>query len=366
VRQARGLGSRFGRNLIYDVMPMPFAERHVPPVRHSRLFSLAGAIAGGLLLAGCSALDNISSLNPFKEKPTLIEPTGPTKVNAGKIPGNDSIPIVVNDRPITSFDIAQRMRLMRISGAKADEKDAREDLIDEVLELEEGARVGLVVPEEQVEAAYASIAQNLKLSAADLTKALGGEGIEPSTLKRRLAAQITWQQLVAARARSSSQIKESEVTTALLAKGDPTSLKTKEYTLQQIVFVVPSGSAAASYDQRRREAEAFRQRFQGCENSLAQAKDLNGVVVKELGRRDATELRGADGDAIKNASAGSTLRPSQIAQGIEIIAVCAVKEIQSAAAARVDIQNQLFQKQSEGIAATYLKELRARATIVYR
>src|SRR6185436_11222594 len=97
----------------------------------------------------------------------------------------------------------------------------REDLIDEVLELGEGERVGLKVPEAQIESAYASIAQNLKLSPADLTKALAGEGIEPATLKRRLAAQITWQQLVAARARSSAQIRESEVTTALLAKGDP-------------------------------------------------------------------------------------------------------------------------------------------------
>ena len=157
------------------------------------------------------------------------------------------------------------------------------------------------------------------------------------------------------------------MTTALLAKGDPQSLKTKEFTLQQIVFVVPSGSAAATYDQRRREAEAFRQRFQGCDKTLAQAKDLTGVVVKDLGRRDSTELGGgADSEAIRNASAGSTLRPTQSPQGIEIVAVCDVKEIQSAAAARVQIQNQLFQKQSEGIAATYLKELRARATIVYR
>jgi peptidyl-prolyl cis-trans isomerase SurA len=272
---------------------------------------------------------------------------------------------VVNDHPITSYDIAQRMRLMRISGAQGAEKDAREDLIDEVLQLEEGARIGLNVPQEQIDAAYGSIAQNLRLSPADLSKALTGEGIEPNTLKRRLAAQITWQQLVAARARSTGQIREADVTTALLAK-DPQSLKTQEFTLQQIVFVVPGGSAAATYDQRRREAEAFRQRFQGCDRSLAQAKDLTGVVVKDLGRRDSTELNGAQGEAIKNASAGSTLRPSQTPQGIEIIAVCSVKDIQSAAAARVDIQNQLFQKQSEGIAANYLKELRARATIVYR
>jgi peptidyl-prolyl cis-trans isomerase SurA len=342
---------------------MPIPAITMTSLRRFSPAVLVAVTAIAAALAGCSSLE---LPNPFKPPAEKVTPTGPTTVNAGKIPGNNSIPVVVNDRPITRFDITQRAHLMQISGAKGDEKAAMEDLIEESLELEEAARVGLKVAQGQVDAAYASIAQNLKLSATDLTNALAGEGIEAATLKRRLLAQITWQQLVSARARESGQIKESEVTNALLAKGNPQTLKTKEYTLQQIVFVVASGSPAATYDQRRREAEAFRQRFQGCDQSLTQAKQLTGVVVKDLGRRDSTELTGADGDAIKNTGAGGTLRPSQSGQGIEVIAVCSVKEIQSTAAARVDIQNQLFQKQSEGIAANYLKELRSRATIVYR
>lgn len=327
------------------------------------LVPLATVTAFAAALGACSSLD---LPNPFKKPEPVVEATGPTKVQVGKIPGNDSIPVIVNDHPITRYDIAQRQKLMSISGAQGTEKNATDDLVDEILQLEEAARVGLVIQTGQVEAAYASIAANLKLAPEDLTKALGGEGIDPNTLKRRLLAQITWQQLVAGRAREGGQIKESDVTSALLAKGNTQALKTREYTLQQIVFVVPNGSSAATYDQRRSEAEAFRQRFQGCDKSITQAKGLNGVVVKDLGRRDTTELGGSEGDAIKDAKAGTTLRPSQTQQGIELIAVCSVKDIQSTAAARLDIQNQLFQKQSEGIATNYMKELRARATIVYR
>jgi peptidyl-prolyl cis-trans isomerase SurA len=333
-----------------------------------RVKTLSPVLAAVILTGALGACSSLDALNPFKPKTTLTieNPTGPTKVEVGKIPGNDSIPVVVNDRPVTRYDISQRMKLMQISGAQGTEKAATEDLIDEILMLDEAQRVGLNVPNEQVEAAYASIGQNLKLTPAGLSQALSGEGIEPNTLKRRLQAQIIWQQLVAAKARTTGQIKEADITSALLAKGDPSSLKTKEYTLQQIVFVVPTGSQAATYDQRRREAEAFRQRFQGCSKSLDQAKQLNGVVVKDIGRRDSTELTGSAGEEIKNTRAGSTARPSQTPQGIELIAVCDVKDIQSTAAARLDIQNQLFQKQSEGIAANYLKELRSRATIVYR
>jgi peptidyl-prolyl cis-trans isomerase SurA len=204
------------------------------------------------------------------------------------------------------------------------------------------------------------------MTPTQLTQALGGEGIDAATLKRRLEAQITWQQLVAARAQATGQVKASDVTEALLAKGDPTALTLKEYVLQQIVFVVPSGSSAGQYDQRRREAEAFRQRFQGCDKSLDQAKTLRGVVVKDIGRRDASQLGGSDGEAIRNTAAGKTTRPSQTPQGIEMIAVCSVREVQSAAAARVEVENQLFLKQSADLGKDYLKELRDHATIVYR
>jgi peptidyl-prolyl cis-trans isomerase SurA len=329
--------------------------------RSSQPMRLVGALVVAFALAGCSEISN-----PFKKAEVVTPPTGPTKVDVGKIPGNESIPVVVDDHPITSYDITQRAKLMKLANSGSDEKAAREELVDEILELEEAARFGIVVPPDQVDSAYSSVAQNLKLTSATLTQALAGEGIDANTLKRRLLAQITWQQLVAKRAQETGQIKESDVTTALLAKGDPKDLTTKEYTLQQIVFVVPSGSPTSAFDQRRREAEAFRQRFQGCDKSLAQAKPLNGVVVKEPVRRVATDFSGTEADAIKGAKGGDTLRPSQTAQGIEVIAVCTVKDVQSTAEARLDIQNQIFQKQSEGIAKDYLKALRAQATIVYR
>jgi peptidyl-prolyl cis-trans isomerase SurA len=332
-------------------------------VRPRAFAPLLLACALAVAVAGCSSLPTLP--NPFQKAEVVPTPTGPTKVDTGKNPGT-SIPVVVNDHPVTSYDIAQRTMLMKIANAGGDEKVAREELIDEVLELEEAGKFNIIVPPEQVEAAFAGIAQSLMLTSSGLTQALAGESIDANTLKRRLLAQITWQQLVAKRAQDTGQIKESDVTTALLAKGDPNALKTKEYTLQQIVFVVPSGSSPGAYTQRRSEAEAFRQRFQGCDKTLTQAKTLNGVVVKDAGRRDSSELSGSDGDAIKNAKAGTTLRPTQTAQGIEILAVCSIKDIQSTAAARVDIQNQIFRKQSDTISKDYLKALRAQATIVYR
>jgi peptidyl-prolyl cis-trans isomerase SurA len=334
-------------------------------VRRARLCArIAAAALMASVVAACSSLPNPFDRNANAE--VTIPPPEEQKVDAGKIGGSNAIPVLVNDVPITRYDITQRTRLMAIAGVKGGEKAATDELINEALQMGEAQRRGLRVSAERINDAYAGIAGGLKMTPTQLTQALGGEGIDAATLKRRLEAQISWQQLVAARAQATGQVKASDVTEALLAKGDPTALTLKEYVLQQIVFVVPSGSSAGQYDQRRREAEAFRQRFQGCDKSLDQAKTLRGVVVKDIGRRDASQLGGSDGEAIRNTAAGKTTRPSQTPQGIEMIAVCSVREVQSAAAARVEVENQLFLKQSADLGKDYLKELRDHATIVYR
>ncbi len=340
------------------------AESHLPLMW--RTLAIFGIAVAASTLAACSS---ISLPNPFDRSAAVATPPPPdepVKVDTGRVPGTSSIAVLVNDQPITRYDVTQRARLMAIAGGKGGEKAATDELIDETLEMYEAGKRGVRVPDSTVDGAYASIASNLKLTPSQLTQALAQQGVDSSTLKKRLRAQVTWQQLVRARAQATTQVNSTDVAEALLAKGDPEELKLKEYTLQQIIFVVPSGSSSGLYDQRRREAEAFRQRFKGCDQSLEQAKSLHSVVVKEPVRRDASQLTGPDGDMIKNTAAGKTARPAQTPQGIELIAVCSVREVQSSAGARNEVENQLFLKQAENLGADYLKELRDRAIIEHR
>ena len=115
------------------------------------------------------------------------------------------------------------------------------------------------------------------------------------------------------------------MTAALASKGDPSALKITEYTLQQIVFVVPSGLVRRTRSRSagarpRPSASASR----GCDQSLAQAKPLRGVVVKDIGRRDITPAQRPAGRRRSGKTpAGKTAPPNQTDQGIELIAVCA-------------------------------------------
>jgi peptidyl-prolyl cis-trans isomerase SurA len=283
-----------------------------------------------------------------------------------KATSNSSIPVLVNDVPITAYDINQRLRLMRLGGGKGTEQTAREELIDETLETLEGQRHGVVISQAQIDGAFAQIGSRLKMSPAALTKALGSQGIEAQSLKKRLQGQMVWQQLVQQRTIQKASVKNDEVAAVLGEKGKETAKTVNEYTLQQIIFVVPSGSPPGVYAQRRNEAAAFRQRFPGCDQSLEKAKLLRGVVVKDIGRRDSTQISGPAGEEIAKTPVGQTAAPAQTAQGVELIAVCASRAIQSTAAARTEVQNDLYIKQSADLGKDYLKELRDRAIIEYR
>ena len=277
-----------------------------------------------------------------------------------------SIRVKVNDQPITSYDIAQRAALLRLSGAKGGEKAALEELIDETLQFIEAAKRGISVSEARVDQAIASIAGSMKMTPAQLKKALAQQGVDIATLRRRIKSQMVWQQVIQSKIRFESSVKSSDVTAALFQDGNAEKFKTTEFTLQQIIFVVPSGSSAALFDQRRREAEAFRQRFPGCDKSFDQAKLLKGVVVRNIGRRTSEELAGPDGKEILGTPAGKTTRPVKTEQGINIVAVCATRELSTDAAVRTETEMKLLMEKNKDLGKEYLAELRKKAVIEYR
>jgi peptidyl-prolyl cis-trans isomerase SurA len=317
----------------------------------------AVAIICGLILSACASSKEVVRAPPQSENAAQL---------TGRTTSDSAIPVLVNDTPVTKYDIDQRARLIRIAGGKGGKKAATEELIVEALQMGEAKRLGFKLPEERVAQGYAGIAGNLKMSTKQLDAALKSEGINPATLKRRIRVQSTWGELVSRRARNDVQISSADLTTALLEKGDPAGITMFEYTLKEIIFVVPSGSAGAVYTQRGREANAFRQRFKGCETILEQTRTLKGVVVKNIGRRGADQLGGPQAAEIMKTEVGKATPPVRSDQGFELIAVCATREVRSTAQARAEIQSKYTLEQADGLGDDYLKELRDAAIIQYR
>lgn len=272
-----------------------------------------------------------------------------------------TIEVIVNGVPITSYDIDQRVALQQISGQTPSRTTAANELIDEMIQIGEAVRLGVNIPQAQIDGAFANIAQQVGMSVNQFASALRQSGVDPDSLKRRLQAQIAWATLMQARVQTTTVVNQADVTAAMLAAGRQAEM-VREYRLQQIIFVVPAGSSSGFIAQRRSEAEAFRQRFQGCEASMAQAAQLRGVVVLDIGR-DTSRLTSAQMDGVAATAAGRVSRPEQTGQGIEVVAVCSVVQVQGNEAARTEIQTNLIIERGEEIGTEYLAELRARAII---
>jgi len=278
-----------------------------------------------------------------------------------------SIRVKVDDQPITSYDIEQREKLLQMTGVKGGTKVATEELIDETIQFIEAAKNGVAVSDARLDGAIEEIATRVKMTPAQLTKALAQQGVAIDTLRRRIKAQMIWGQLVQLRTRMrGGSVKGSDVTAAMFAESGSTDIKTMEYTLKPIIFVVPKGAPAGLSDQRRREAEAFRGRFAGCDGVVEQVRQLKEVVVRSTIRRTSEELAGSpEGKEIQDTAPGKVTRPMKTDDGYTLLAVCTAKSIQSNAAARVEAEAKLLDALNKDLGKEYMDELRKKAVIEY-
>jgi len=108
--------------------------------------------------------------------------------------------IMVNDQVISALEVEMRIKLALVSSGLQDAPETRDfiddqveqQLIDEKLQVQEAQRLGVSVPEEQVEQTFAQIAQGNGISAEELEKRLRASGILPEYLTDQIRARLLW------------------------------------------------------------------------------------------------------------------------------------------------------------------------------
>ena len=236
----------------------------------------------------------------------------------------------VNNGIITQYQVTHRARFLRLTGFKGDAvEQAMKELVDEELQSQEAKRINFSLPDSAVDRAYGNIAKRFKISPQQFSQGLRQRGIDPNTLKQRLRAQITWQQIVRGRSRAESRPQQrTDITSILFNRGgDGQNRKVKEYTIERFVFVVKRDSSESAVRQRLREAEAFRGSYKSCEDAGERARALNDVVVTQLGRFTAETLPDDIKDEVLGTDVGEFTKPKRGELGIGLMAVCKTREI---------------------------------------
>lgn len=273
-----------------------------------------------------------------------------------------SLVATVNDSPITSYDLEQRIRLLRVLKQTATPAAALESIIEDRIKAAEVRKYGINPTAQDAGQELARIAAQRKIPAAALGPALQAAKVDSQHWQEHGRAQIGWRGYVSALNRNVS-VSEAEVRAELDRRG---ARKSDEYNLRPVVFVVPRNASAGEADARAREAANLRSRFTDCESGLQFARALRDVAIRAPITRSLATVPEQLADSIEKTPVGRLTAPARTADGFEMLAVCSKGRAGSDSSAAQDVRQELVAKKLEGAAEKLYQPLRKRAVIVKR
>lgn len=228
---------------------------------------------------------------------------------------------VVNDEPITYYDVDQRARLLRLTGApeNADLGNAAfEQLVDDTLRGQAGERFQIGVSETELADARVEFSGRFNINEFELDARMRRFGVDDSALDRFLKSQVSWRELVNRRFGSRATPSEVELDQEIALAA---SAQAKSYRLSEIG--VPAGRGQEA------QARALIDRIR--------AELSRGASFAALARRYSrtpTAKRGGDvgwvpetvlppelAEVIRNTPPGQATQPIAAAGGISIYLV---------------------------------------------
>jgi len=329
--------------------------------------------------------------------------------------------VKVNGQPITSYDVAQRQKLMALtSGAlgkrmrallqspstkqkfqqyiqqrrpssraeaqalqkefvdklqkqvmadinKKSRKRAIEELIEESLMLQEAKRRKVSVSEAEVDKRIAAMAKsgNKDRSVSEFLKAFEQQGINPDTMRQRIRAQLAWRDVI--RKLYGFRIASLVGTSQASEAGPAARAKDTKFDVRRL-RIPASGSGQAGFARAYLRGESIRKQFSSCSGLGELAQRLSGASVERYSGKTAAAFPRDARPLLLKASAGQMLPPMLASGSIDLYAVCAKKAPQieggneDQGASRSDRRQQEFQI----YARRHLTDLRQDALIERR
>ena len=288
---------------------------------------------------------------------------------------------VVNDLPVTDFDVRQRMKLHRVLGmrfpsAAAARKRALQSLIDDAVLTAEARRLGMTVEETRVEAAVRNVARGMG-GMEKLKSALRRQGLSMDQLREFVRSQMIFR-AIAGRKGFKPQVTVSDAEVERRLKKILTDPRMKPVTiwrLRQAVLPVEQVSPVMR-DQllmaRAVEAQQIMRKYRGCATLKKAAEGIFNVKVSRVIDADPGKLPPPLKKALKRAGTKRLVGPVRAPGGIQLIGFCGTRTIRPKLPAgsrkqlrerlRAALQQEKLNRQVE----TFMKKLRRKAIIEWR
>lgn len=279
-----------------------------------------------------------------------------------------SVVVMVNGEPITSFDIEQRVKLTELSVHKTPSRqEVIDELINEKVKIKEAKKYSIDPSDTEVDASYANMASRMRINADQLTQTLAAKGIRPGTLRSRIKADMVWNSLVRGRFKESMQVGEKDVERAVQGSGgDKQDTESFEYQMRPIVLIVPHGSAPAILEARHKEAEQLRDQVQSCAEAINVFKTMANSTIRDIVVKTSADIPPALRELLDKTPIGHLTPPEATRQGVEMVALCGRKPTTVDTPKKREIREKMFAEKFEAKSKSYLQDVRKAAMIEYR
>jgi len=329
-----------------------------------------------------------------------------------------SIVVLVNDDPITTYDVAQRQRFLALTSGLGDKmkarlssegtkeqfkafmmkerpttkeeaqelqkkfvaqlqqdviasssgslrKEAIDQLIDERLMLQAAKDQKITVSDDEVNQLLMRMAEGgqRKLGLDEFLGQFSSQGVNPATLKSRLRAQTAWRQVI--RRVYGSRVQSSVATVEGMTDADSSVI----VDVRVVSLAMPAKSEQKLVAQRLLDAEAVRKRFTSCDKIADAVKGVESVSVKTLTASKISDFRGDVKAALLKAQPGQMTPPVIGGAAVESHALCAKKATVAAGKAGDDKKAAAAPDKTQEEFALYskrhLKDLKDQARLDY-
>lgn len=284
-----------------------------------------------------------------------------------------SIVALVNDEPISDYDVTQRMRFQAVTSGKkpteAMRKKATEQLIAERIQMQEAQKNGIAVDKANIDQVVGRVAESNNMTAAQLEQALAKSGVNIKTMRDQIKARIAWQQVIKQKFRYQVNVGDAQIDEAISDSDSSSSGGGNEKTqfqLQRVRLSLPGQPDQKTVAARVVEGEQLRKRVSSCSNLSDVVKNLRDASVRSMGRKTADEVAQPTRALLLAAETGRMTPPIVTSSGVELYAVCNRRSVNVNEEQRNKVRSELLQEEYSILAERHLKDLRQDAYVEYR
>ncbi|MCZ7593609.1 MAG: SurA N-terminal domain-containing protein [Hyphomicrobium sp.] len=242
-------------------------------------------------------------------------------------------------------------------------KQALDEIIEERLKMQEAKKLSVVAADEEVDRIVAGMAERNKMTSQQFAEHISKMGANITVMRERIRASLSWTDVIRRKFGHQITVASRDVDRIVASAEGQDDV---ELRIHRVLLSVPTNQDQKRLAQRLSEAERLRVKFEGCKSMETMARGVPGARFDNLGDRRPSSLPEPTRSLLLNAH-DDELLPATIGEsGVELWAVCSRKVIKAADSKRETAENQLRQKEFEILSKKHLKDLRTDAHIEFR